>query len=341
MRKLLLLALIACIAWAGAEPGQSQIQAKTWFRYSLEMSDGETEYSGFDVARGYFVWTHQFTDGIGSKFNIDIYSSDKSTDSKGAGLKIKAAYLEFKKLPFKDAKIQAGIVKNYFGTIYDWNYTTIQKALEDKEKVASSADAGIALAGYIPNGFGEYHLGLYNGEGYSKFGDNINKYPAFSGNVRFIPIPGLTLGGSAQFSQDEEITIDTLGTETTETWNIMKAAGILRFAKGPVDIWGEFLMMTEDETTSQGFMIMPTFMLGKNFQLVARYDSWDKNTDVDDDAHTRIIAGVNYFISKNAKGAPETQLQVNWERKIPEAEDSEPVDGFAVQLRWEFKSNVF
>ena len=336
---LVLLAMSA--VWAGLAPGGSQIQAKTWFRYAYETCDGETEYSGFDVARGYFVWTHQFTDRIGSKFNIDVYSSDKDTDTKGAGLKIKAAYLEFKNLPFKDAQIQAGVIKNYFGTVYDWNYTTIQKALEDKEKVGSSADAGIALAGYIPSGFGEYHIGLYNGEGYSKFGSNINKYPTLGGNVRFIPIPGLTLGGSAQFTNDEETTIDTLGVETTKSWSIMKAAGVGRFAMGPVDLWGEFLMQKVDETTSQGFMIMPTVMLGKNLQILARYDNWDKDTENDDDAHSRMIVGLNWFISKNKNGKPETQIQVNWERKIPEAEGANPVDEFIFQLRWEFKSNAF
>ena len=121
----------------------------------------------------------------------------------------------------------------------------------------------------------------------------------------------------------------------------MDIAGLLRFAYGPVDIWGEYLMVTMDETTGSGLMAMPTFILTDRIQLIARYDMWDPNGDVEDDGHSRMIAGANYFISKNAKGAPETQLQVNWERTTPEAEDLEPIDQFMIQLRWEFKSNPF
>lgn len=318
-----------------ATAGQSDIQGKTWFRYLYEVYDGETEYNGFNIARGYFTWTHQFTSDISSRFTVDIYSS--SDFPKGAGLNIKDAYLQFNNILINDLSLQAGVLKHYFGTVYDWEYVTIEKALEDAEKVASSADVGVMFAGYIPSGFGEYQLGVYNGEGYSKVDKNINKYPLYSLNLRLIPISSVTVGGSIQFTNDEKTTTDSAGVETTEKWSIMKAAGIGRFAMGPVDIWGEFLMTKVKDTKSRGFCVMPTVMIGKHIQVLGRYDMWDKDTDVEDDGHTKIIAGVNWFIgaSKN------TQLQVNWQRKTPEASGSKPTDMFMVQLRWEFKSNPF
>lgn len=326
--------LVAVVAFSANEPGQSQIEGKTWFRMNLERYDSETEAMGFEVARGYFAFGHQFTSAISGKFNIDIYSSDKSADANGAGLKIKGAYLEYSGV-FKDASLQVGVIKNYFGTIYDWSYLSIEKAPEDLNGVTASADAGVALAGFIPAGFGEYQIGIYNGEGYKKYLNNIDINPAFVANVRFIPITGITLAGSVHYSQFEVAT-DTLG--GTENKSDMKITGVLRGAYGPVELWGEYLMRKKDETQSSGIMIMPVVSLGGRFQLLGRYDMWDPNTDTDDDGYSLMAFGVNYFLTKNDQS---TQLQVNWQRTTPELADSEPTDNICVQLRWEFKSNPF
>jgi len=334
MKKLLILAVVATIALGAFEPGQSWIEGKTWFRMNMERYDGETEAMGFEVARGYFTFGHQFTPTISGKFNVDIYSSDKSSDANGAGLKIKAAYLEYSGI-LPDAKLQAGVIKNYFGTIYDWSYLTIEKAPEDLNGITTSADAGVALAGYIPSGFGEYQLGVYNGGGYKKYNGNIDVNPAFVANVRFIPISGVTLGGSMHFSQ-YEIATDTLG--GTENKNDMKIAGVLRGAYGPAELWGEYLMRKQDETQSSCIMVMPVVTFANRFQILGRYDIWDPNADVDDDGYNLMVVGANYFLSKNT---PSTQIQVNWERATPELADAEPTDNFSVQLRWEFKSNPF
>jgi hypothetical protein len=84
-------------------------------------------------------------------------------------------YLDFSNmLPIKDSKITVGLMKTYFGTIYDWTYITIDKDPSDKYKFVSSTDYGFGISGYLPNGFGTYALAAYNGEGYKKTGGDIN-----------------------------------------------------------------------------------------------------------------------------------------------------------------------
>ncbi len=334
---IVLLTVFLCTSiFSGLEPGQTQLAGKTWLRYGYETFDGETQYSGFEIARGYFVFSHQFTSRIGSKFNLDVYSSDKSTDAGGAGLKIKAAYLDY---AFNDEmKLYAGVIKNYFGTVYDWDYTTIEKALEDKEGVCASAGAGVAFTGYIPGGWGEYQAGVYNGEGYKKYLDNIDNDFTYFANIRFIPITGLMIGGSGRFTQFDD-PADT--TSAPDKLSRFDAVGMLKAAYGPVELWGEYLMVSADENTASGFMVMPTVMVLDKLQFVFRYDMWDPTDDVDDDGRTRMIAGANYFLTKNAKGKPETRVQLNWSRTQPEVENAEPTDVFGLQLRWEFSSNPF
>jgi len=145
--------------------GKSQLKAYTWFRYTYEQEDTNTKMSEFAVKRGYLRWEHQFIEEIKSRVTLDFFSSDD--DPHGAGLKLKDAYVDFKYL-IPEGKITAGLQKNYFGLVYDWDYITIEKALEDKEKLAASRDYGISVGGNIPNGFGECNLEIVNGEGYKK-----------------------------------------------------------------------------------------------------------------------------------------------------------------------------
>lgn len=359
MKKLFVKALIAtavcaCIA---QEPGQSNISGTLWARYVAQRTGAKTDYSKFEIARGYFGWHYQFTNKISSRFTVDIFSDDK-VDSKykalthGAGLKIKYAMLNFSEI-YPDAAIEAGIIKNYFGVVYDWNYTAIDKALEDREKVCASADAGVALVGYIPKGFGEYQVAIYNGEGYNKtVPRDLDRFPIGSVNVRLIPIPGITLGASARYGRYEWYAVpDSL--KGLNDGLLTDLAGVARFSYKFVDLWVEYISMTrqkdpDDEATkakSEGFMIMPIITL-KPIQLLAKYDKWNPKIYTAKDAYTNLTAGINYIMKYDARGNPLVQLQVNWQRKAYEIEKGEagykyPHDQLLVQLRYDFKSNPF
>ena len=335
--------IIACalIAISGVsllalEPGETQFSSKTWLRYGYQTTGGETEYSGFALARGYLVFKHQFTDRLSSKFNLDIYSSDKSSDGAGAGLKIKAAYLDYAAGEGMD--IYAGVIKNYFGTVYDWDYLTVEKALEDAEGICASADAGVALVGEIPGGLGQYAAGIYNGEGYKKYFSNIDRHFTYSANLRLTPLEGLMLGGSARFARAAD-PADT--TADPETVSRLDMAAVLNANYGPIDIWAEYLAATLDETSASGFMVMPTVRVLDDFRLLFRYDMWDPDSDAKADGHSRIIAGANYVLTRKESGSPETRLQLNWNRHQPEADGADPTDGITLQLRFAFSSNPF
>ncbi len=337
MKKLLLTAaLVFACGVAFAEAGQSTIEGRTWVRYTHKTYDGETSFSGFGVERGYFSWGYEFSDKINSKFTVDIYTTDKD-GAKGAGLKIKAAYLEFKQFPYVDAALQAGVIKSYFGTTHDYEYQIISTELADMQKVAPSADLGLAFDGVLPKGFGTYQLYMMNGEGYSSALSKIDKYPLFGVNVRFIPIAGLTVGGTFNTTTYDADTAVAVENEK----NITKLAGVLRAAYGPVDVWGEYISLKKDETTSSGFSVMPLVTVWKNLQLTGRFDQWDPNTDVDDDGLTRFIVGANWAFTKDTKGKPTTSLQINYQSDKPEVEDSKATNQILVQLVGSFKSNPF
>ena len=340
MQKILVvLALILlprlCCGIASAQ--ETKLEMYLWNRYTLERVAGETKKSEFALKRGYLRLDHKFSDNIKGRVNLDFFSDEDYPD--GAGIKLKYAYLDFKEvLPIPESKFTFGLQKTYFGTIYDWKYVTIQKALEDKEKVISSTDYGVALFGYIPKGLGEYAASILNGEGYKKTGGDINTKPAYLANLRVIPIPGVTLGGSVLYEER--------GPEYDKR---LLYAGVVRTAFGPLDMWGEYLTAERGEfnnpTRSVGFMVMPILKLanltGADVELVARYDKWDKDTDIEDNAHSRLTGGFNWYIQRRAKGKPAIMLQANYERTSYENPGKDPKDNLMVQFRWEFASKPF
>lgn len=319
---------VAISALWGLEPGQSRIEAKNWLRYTLTRSGGETQRAGFSIARGYFGFTHQFTAKIKCTFTLDFSSSDNPSDAHGVAVKIKKAFLQVKDFPLVGLSFEGGIVKNYFGLIYDWKYATIQKAPEDVARVCASADAGIALSGKFPGKFGKFQIVMLNGEGYSKFGSEIDKFPLGGVNLRFSPAEFITIGGSAQYTRT---------TADSSTVDLLRSAGAGIISVKPVKIFAEYFLKKMGDNTGAGFSAMPTINITENLMLVARFDLWDPSDKITDDEQKMFILGANWEFSHSPAGV--SKVQAEWEHKTTGGGD--PTDELRLQLRWEFKSNPF
>jgi hypothetical protein len=308
--------------------GETKVSMVLWNRYTADVSGGEMNSSVFSLERGYLRLEPAFTDKIKGRFNIDLFSDDDALD--GAGLKLKYAYLDFSEvLPIPESQISVGLIKHYFGTVYDWEYISIEKALEDKEGVAASTDYGIAFSGYLPGGYGEYAVSVLNGEGYKKTGGDLDKEPEIAANLRVIPVPGITIGGSVLYEFDDN--------------DRLAYAGVAHLSKGPFELWGEYLVSDMSDVTGNGFMVMPIIklegMTGVDVDLLGRFDMWDENTGADDGSMT-ITAGINWNIVRDGKGAPALFLQLEGERTMFEDDALGDIDKLMAQIQWKF-SNVF
>jgi hypothetical protein len=318
--------------------GITQFTGENWFRYSQKRYDDNTQESEFAVERIYFRWNYKHTDKLESRVTTEFFASDKDTDANGAGLKIKDAYVKFKGI-IPEGDITIGLQKQYFGRVYDWEYWPIEKAMGELYKVIhGSRDFGISIGGYIPKGYGTWRIEAINGEGYKKSGSKINTELAYLADVRFIPFPGLTIAGSAI----NENASYPYGKR-------MYYTGLVRIAKGPIDIWGQYLGGQtgdrNDPTDQMGYMVFPKFSI-KGFtdidlEFFGRYDYWDPDTDMDDDGSFLYLGGLNYFFSRREKGKPGVMFQIAFVRTQPELADSEPTDKIMGQLRWEWSSPKF
>lgn len=368
MKNFSLLIILALLCLGTLSAQEIKLSGEMWNRWTLDngKTAGDPNSSSirsnfFSLERGYLGLEAKFTDNIKGRFTADLFSTDALKD--GAGLKLKYAYLDFANLmPVKDMKLTVGLHKVYFGTIYDWDYSLIGKAPTDEYKLASSADYGVSLSGYLPSGFGDYALGIYNGEGYKAYGDNLkdNINPAFLANLRLTPVAGLTLGASAMSnSSQREEDIDT-GATNAAYQELMLLDGMARYARGPFSITAEYLSKTADhpgdatrDYSANGLSVIPSLSLrnfvGSDIQLIGRYDRWDETDNPNNtNLANTITAGINYNFLHDEKASPAMQLQLNYgSRRYDEDESSatyagglKDYDQLMLQLKWRFSNTI-
>jgi hypothetical protein len=371
-----------------AQAFETKLSMTVWERFSLineptitvitggiKDTSVHTTKSYFSTERGYLRLEPKFTDNIKGRFTLDFFSDVKNDWKTGAGLKIKEAYLDFAQaIPYLPShKISVGLIKTYFGVIYDWDYTTINKSPDDLNGIVKSSDFGLGLVGSIPAGYGEYQLCLYNGEGYEKVAPvkNMDRHPALSANARVIPYPGITLGGSVMYEKHSAPGLVNPATGDSAFPAKLSYAGVGRVAYSFVDIWGTYLVQgtswdsSADHQTSrfpmQDIMVMP-IIRGKalcklaglpdvDVDLVGRYEIYDADTEHEDNGklYSLTVAGLNWNILRNAKGQPCVTLLANWEHKTTEKNqpagaaavpDPLPTDTYMLQLNWNFSNTI-
>ena len=393
---------IACLGLLliplGLNSLETKLSGEFWGRWIAEIAKRKDSNGNYDdqlvsnylsLERGYLGLETKFTEQIKGRFTVDIFTADKTYEYQayslgdstltssaksgsidGAGLKIKYAYVDFGGLiPVKDMTLTAGMQKVYFGSIYDWSYTLIGKAPSDEHKVVSSSDLGITLNGYLPSGFGEYQLGIYNGEGYKKVGANLKENTDFAylGNLRVTPITGFTIGGSYMINtveRDKKLDGEIINSSYEE----QKLTDIYtRLAYGPVDLTGEYIIKDVDfpnvkdinktqTYTATGISIFPCLNLKAylpyDLQLVGCYDIWDESDRVETDkARNKVTAstiGVNYNFMPDETDNPSMQLQLNYTTKKYDEDNSHSdyADGqkdssqINLQLKWKFANTL-
>ncbi len=353
MRKLAKILTVICLVlnvsqFAFAAAGDWTFSGTNWLRTRVIRKDlqgplkdtDKTTDAGFSVDRGYVRYAYQFTDTIKGQWTADFFSAKTGDFKDGAGIKLKESYVDLP-IGISDGKLTVGLQKNYLGLIYDYDYRIIEKEFIDRNGIDASADNGLVLNGYFPMGYGTYAVGLYNGEGYKKaLSPDVNTELAVVADARFIVIPGLTIGAS--YKRDLQGTVAATGNNAYNTNHLM--VGMVRTAYGSFDMWGEYINQkidTYSTTTNKftgikkkGFSLLPSFQVNADWTVLARYDSWDPNTDTANDKVNTIIAGVNYLVTKGVL------LQLNYQQDKPENSAVATTTQYLAQLAWSF-SKVF
>lgn len=324
MKYLYILSILGVIIPAHADV---PVYGYFWLRYTYDNptqpANIENNEHYFSIDRGYIRWKTK-TKSVSFKGTIDITNKKDATNASDWNIRLKHAQADWK-LPglggyIPDASLMIGLQKLYFGMIDLWEYPLIEKNLEEREKLMSSADLGIGFHGFLPDGYGEFSLQVLNGNFYTNVTeDNTNK--ALCGNLVLIPITGVMLKGSCWVAK--ATTGDTVITQVDQN----RYVGVLRMQYGPVAAFGEYLVTKCDQLDGMGLSAFAEWAVTNRLSLLGRYDYFDPDTDTEGNALSVAIGGFNYRISKTLL------FQANYERKMPEDGTRDDSDAILCQFR--------
>jgi len=195
------------------------------------------------------------------------------------------ARLGIQQTPFIDG--EEGVYRYRFqGTVY-----------AERDGGLSSADAGASYHSNLPNNYGDFHVGIYNGEGYSRVETNDQKAIMMRGTVRPFAQTNSGLGRGLRFTgyyhNDHSAKDLDRNRAIFSTWLEQR-----RYNAGfdYMNRWDE-ANATSGQVKSGGYSIFVTPFFqekGNGLEALIRYDQFKVNKDLDP-RQDRLILGVAYW----------------------------------------------
>jgi hypothetical protein len=322
--------------------GEVKTSGVMYINYIYNVDDLGTgkSFNKFDIERTYLTFESSIADKAKIKVTTDIYQNAKSvsikaedgskadnTDVKsvtvasyydGWSVRLKNAYVDLDLIPM--TTIRAGMIGTpWIPTVEKaWGYRFVKPTLTDALKLFSSADMGAAAIVKIPQGYGEFMLAVLNGVGYSKPEDD--KYKDICPRITITPMPKDAmlkgLGISAYYYMGKKASGD-------DSLDRTRLGAMLNFSYDFINVGGEFDMSTDQsldknsaklDTNGSGFSVFGDIKFTKflpaplnNLGVLARFDSWDPNTDTENDGNRVILAGLTYNVAKNVRAVLDLQ----------------------------------
>jgi hypothetical protein len=168
----------------------------SFLQYSAELHESDG-YNAFDVTRGYFNVRAQLSDRVAVRFTPDVRPTTDASLDRNLALRLEYASL--------DAQVTDG-VSVMFG-LHETPWLTFEESLnryrvlgpmfaERLELIPGATDLGASIK--ASGARTEFHLGVYNGEGYGRA--EVDKYKSIDGRATFRPFSADSPAGNVSIS---------------------------------------------------------------------------------------------------------------------------------------------
>lgn len=168
-----------------------------------------------------------------------------------------------------------------------------RSALTSQFKWADYRDVGVTLNGDFNSSNGikiQSAVGIFNGEGQNKL--DANDPMDFVGRLVIKPTENLHLG-VAHYNGEK-------GTSTDNSHS--RTGAEIKFIQNALTLYGEYVTGKSSGKSKKTYYLAAGYKLSETYQVVAKYDWYDPDTDNKDDDKSETTIGLNYFIEKhNAK----------------------------------------
>jgi phosphate-selective porin OprO/OprP len=296
------------------------------FQERYQAFQGTSGIDGFDTRRARL----DFKGAITSHWDYELYVEFAGTPALLDG------YTTYK---FGDyLKISAGQFKipfSYESLVSDsqlelLDRSQVEEALTARAKDVLGNQNGRDIGGQV-NGslfklndfyLFDYTFAVFNGNGINRADNNMDKDVA----GRFTVHPIANLGISYDFYHGRDI----FGTSTAT--QLRNRQGVdARYVYGPLSLTAEYDKGVDGSIKRDGWYAQAAyFILPKQLQVVAKYDTYDPNKIILTDRSTWYVGGINYFFN------PWTKLYVDYSYRREEVATQVKNNLFAAEIQISF-----
>jgi hypothetical protein len=272
----------------------------TWTRAPQSKdSDGNLFYpNSFNVSRAYINLTGNVSHIVAFRVTSDVTRETGTGSSLNGSLTYRLKYA-FAQINLDDwmpkgTWVRFGIQQTPFIDFEEgvYRYRFQGTVFLEREGYQSSSDAGVSFHTAFPQNYGDVHVGVYNGEGYSKAEANNEKAVMIRATLRPLPrdkyLRGLRVTGF--YTRDNYV------------MNAQRRRALLNVLyEHQYATVGLDYLSTNDQTSAtaalvdgKGWSIWATPKFGKGFEALVRYEDMQVNKTLDT-RHKRTIAGLSYW----------------------------------------------
>ncbi|MEO8071382.1 MAG: hypothetical protein ABI652_08265 [Acidobacteriota bacterium] len=321
------------------QPASSRVGAVIFYDYTFQAAPKSTDANGkpikvnaFNVARAYLNVTGNISHVISYRITPDINATrfaqtgDASNSLNGSLVfRLKYAYAQMSLTDhtgkWTGSYVRGGIQQTPFIDYQEgiYRYRFQGTVFAERDGGLSSADAGASFHANIPNNYGDFHVGIYNGENYNKGEVNDQKAIMIRGTLRPLPngsalARGLRVTG---FYDDDHVAKDAERTRA-----IFSVALEQRHYNANLDV----LANKTDQATptsavvkQDGYSVFVTPFFkekGNGWEMLVRYDSLrpgkNDGTAFQDRRQSRTIVGLAYWFPHSG-GAGTAAVMLDYE----------------------------
>ena len=326
-------------------------------------ADGNTvNKSSFDVARAYINLTGNISHLVAFRITPDVtrqsgllsLGTGSSVSSDSLVYRIKYAYAQFNMDDWmtKGSWARIGIQQtpwvDFEEGIYRYRFQgTVFAERIPLPTAMTSSDAGVSFHYNFPSNYGDFHVGIYNGENYQKVETNDQKAFEFRGTVR----PFATMAPVLRGLRAHVVYYNDNYNGGDERKRVM---GNLTFEHQYLNAGFDYLsakdktLATATDVASNGYSFWATprvpFTNGSSFEGLIRYDHWTPNTAttaapastspapgvtvLNDQHQNRGIFGVSYWFPH--QGSVSTAILLDYDGQQFDNITTAPVKNIAI-----------
>lgn len=277
------------------------------------------DLNGFQFRRIYITTDYAISDNFASRFRLEAdQGSGSLTAGNKIGVMVKDAWLKWKNI-FDGSDLVFGLSPTpaFDASEGAWGHRYLEKTIMDLNHIVSSRDLGVDLKGkFDQSGTARYWVKIGNNSGNSP---EVNKYKRFYGSLAFNPTSNLLFTVYGDYASQPKIS-DPYGNDMKDNSAFVGAAFINYKQKDMFSLGAEGFFKSQQNGTvnsdstalesrsGYGISLWGFVNFSETLQLVARFDTFDPNTNMDNDGKNMILAGLQLKPAKNVSITPNVEI---------------------------------